>query len=302
MVELRLEPLDGELQKDYYVSVRVGEVQKLSRVNPSRGYKFPQAAIGERKFGKIEIFKKVGACSVGIIPESGVDQEVRVDLEDKSNVRFRVLLNGDQPAKPPPANVEDKPAAKVLNPKVTAAKAYLESHNLEMRLSEAMQAVLREKPEDPAAFVAEILKKSAGSVQKKAKAPEAGTAAPKQASTASVSEVVPVSAYIDANVKIAPQRAFDSIYAMFPKSAGAAAAPAAAAPAAAAAAPALIPVAAPPPGYQDTAAFRPGTVEDGRTQRADVDIGQKWSCKPSVGTWAGHLRGPKLPRSAAGAS
>merc|ERR1719191_333198 len=65
-----------------------------------------------------------------------------------------------------------------LHPMVLAAKEYLEKHNLEMRLSEAMQAVLREKPEDPAAFVAERLAKSAGMVQKLPKVEEAASSQP----------------------------------------------------------------------------------------------------------------------------
>jgi len=177
MVELNLEPLDGELAAGFYVSVRVGEVQKLSRISAGRAYKFPQSAVGDRKYGKIEIFKKVGACSVGIVPEAGVDQEVSVTLDDvkgveNCKVKFKVSLNADASGKPASSPVrasgsEDKPAMREVNPKVLQAKAYLEQHNLEMRLSEAMQAVLREKPDDPAAFVAAKLAQSAGSVLKK---------------------------------------------------------------------------------------------------------------------------------------
>lgn len=181
MVELKLEPLDGELDRDFYVSVRVGEVQKLSRISSSRSYKFPASAAADRKFGKIEIFKKIGGASVGIVPEShnGVDQQVSLQLDDNSEVKFKVSLSGEggklqpgQKSQPP----EDKARAKEVNPKVQAAKSYLEMHNLEMRLSEAMQAVLREKPEDPAAFVAERLAKSAGMVQRTPKVEQAPAA------------------------------------------------------------------------------------------------------------------------------
>jgi len=162
MVELKLEPLENVLNNDYYVSVRVGEVQKLSRMNAGRAYKFASNTIGERKFGKIEIFKKVGNASVGIVPD-GEDQEVKVDLEDNSKVKFKVTLNADSD-KPTGVPIEDK-SARQPSEKVAQAKAYLNEHNLEMRLSEAMQAVLREKPVDPAAFVSEKLAKNAGMVR-----------------------------------------------------------------------------------------------------------------------------------------
>jgi len=178
MVELKLEPLNGDLDRDYYVSVRVGEVQKLSRISTSRSYKFPASAVVDRKFGRIEIFKKVGGAAVGIIPSSDMDQQVCLQLDDNSEVKFKVSLSGEggkalrSQSQPP----EDKARAKEVSPKVQAAKSYLEMHNLEMRLSEAMQAVLRDKPEDPAAFVAERLQKSAGMVQKTPKVEQAPAA------------------------------------------------------------------------------------------------------------------------------
>jgi len=214
MVELKLEPLDGNLTKDYYVSVRVGEVQKLSRINAGRGYKFPSSAIGERKFGKIEIFKKVGHASVGIVPENGVDQEVRVDLEDETKVRFKVALNTDEEksASRPvrmEATQEKSPGRKQDHSKVQAAKAYLEQHNLEMRLSEAMQAVLREKPEDPAAFVAEKLAKSAGAVQKT-------PSSPKKEQPVPTAKVLPFNAYYNYSMRQMTPAAFGGIYSAFP--------------------------------------------------------------------------------------
>merc|ERR1719316_1403036 len=74
------------------------------------------------------------------------------------------------------ANVQNHPEQRAVkaeqlrstesNQKVIQAKHYLLEHNLEERLSEAMQAVLREKPEDPHEFIADLLKKSAGDYKK----------------------------------------------------------------------------------------------------------------------------------------
>merc|ERR1719330_1053535 len=46
------------------------------------------------------------------------------------------------------------------------ASTYLEKHHLEVRLADAMAAVLRERPADPAAFLAKKLSKNAGLVAK----------------------------------------------------------------------------------------------------------------------------------------
>jgi hypothetical protein len=66
MVELQLQPIDSVLSKDTYVSVRIGDAQKLSKVNQVRHFKFSKAAVGEHKFGKLDIFKRIGGCSIGI--------------------------------------------------------------------------------------------------------------------------------------------------------------------------------------------------------------------------------------------
>jgi hypothetical protein len=251
MVELKVEPIDCNLGSDYYVSVRVGEVQKLSRVSPSRAYKFPASAVGQRKYGKIEIFKKVNSSAVGLTTSGNGDdvQEVNMKLDDDSIVKFQVSVNaeGKPTAKAPQ---EKQPATKEANPKVAAAKSYLEKHNLEMRLSEAMQAVLREKPEDPATFVSEMLAKSAGMVQKLSKtgkAPPTVPAAPPPAaappaaaapaaaipvaaaSAAPATKVLPFGEYHNANFKVAPASVWQGLYSAFPGRAAAPAAPAAAA-------------------------------------------------------------------------
>merc|ERR1712039_905010 len=56
------------------------------------------------------------------------------------------------------------------DPHAFHSKRYLLEHNLESRLAEAMQALLRAKPENPAFFLAEHLEKTAGEY---AKLPEA---------------------------------------------------------------------------------------------------------------------------------
>lgn len=156
--------------KDLFLSLRVGDVQKFSKAGASKTYKFPAAAIGDRRYGKIEIYKRIGICSVMIDP--GTLQgahEISVPLDDDRlpNLRYRFNLAGEAMPEPKQENllVDDKPL-KDLNGRVKVAKEYLDKHQLEMRLSEAMQAVLRERPEDPGAFVADKLVNRAGMVTK----------------------------------------------------------------------------------------------------------------------------------------
>mmetsp|Transcript_96004 Transcript_96004/g.151195 ORF Transcript_96004/g.151195 Transcript_96004/m.151195 type:complete len:319 (+) Transcript_96004:80-1036(+) len=213
MVELKLEPLSLGNARDTYVSVRIGEVQKLARATQSRVYKFPASVVGNKKFGKLDIFKRVGGSNVALQPTSDVDQELNMDLEDKSNVKFKVSLQGlgDKasmvPVQSPPVTQKDD------NPKLNAAKAYLEQHNLEMRLSEAMQGVLRDRPDDPASYIGAMLAKSAGTLTYKPKGES--QSAPKSA-PATASMAVPVATYSTTHFKQCPASAFQTIYSMFP--------------------------------------------------------------------------------------
>jgi len=176
MVELKLESLDiDNLPKDIFLSVRVGEAQKLSRVAAEKTYKFPASICNTRRFGKVEVFRRVGGTPVDIRPEDGIVQEIELPCgvnDDK--LRFRVSLAGQGESADPkkadniPVDVPEQPEKpeKPQNPKVLEAREYLLQHNLEMRLSEAMQTVLRDRPEDPAAYIGEKLAQSAGAVRK----------------------------------------------------------------------------------------------------------------------------------------
>lgn len=163
MIELQLDALDiDDAPKETFVAIRIGDTQKLSRLTSTRGYKFQEAAVGDRKFGKVEVFRRVGSTSIGIRNSSGTaaTQEVSVDTNDAKPMNFRVQLGAKPEAQERRRQAAEKLSASPDNPKVQEAKLYLLEHNLEERLSEAMQAVLRDKPEDPAEFIAALLKKS----------------------------------------------------------------------------------------------------------------------------------------------
>jgi len=172
MVELRLEPLNMDNPpKDVFVSVRVGEAQKLSKLGAEKTYKFPASICGTRRFGKVELFRRVGSTPVDIRPGDGIVQELAIPGGvDDGKLHFRVVLaaldgaTGPKKTEHIPVDAPEQPE-KPANSKVSEAKDYLMHHNLEMRLSEAMRTVLRDRPEDPAAYIGERLAESAGIVR-----------------------------------------------------------------------------------------------------------------------------------------
>mmetsp|Transcript_101960 Transcript_101960/g.297361 ORF Transcript_101960/g.297361 Transcript_101960/m.297361 type:complete len:280 (-) Transcript_101960:221-1060(-) len=189
MVDLSLEAVNVDaIPPDLYLSLRVGESQKFTKASSSRDYKFAKAAVGDRRYAKMEIYKRVGVCSMCIDKEKVEGtHEIAVPVDDSrlddGQVRYRVTLD----SVPGEHTVESRPPTRDLSSKAAAAREYLDKHQLEQRLSQAMQAVLRERPEDPAAFVAQKLLSGVGvmtkvdpEVQSSAppKTPPAGDAAP----------------------------------------------------------------------------------------------------------------------------
>ncbi|CAE7303505.1 ODA11 [Symbiodinium natans] len=190
MVDISLQAVDGDsLPKDLYLSLRVGEQQKFSKANCARTYKFSSSP--ERRYGKIELYRRVGVSTVSLDGEhfQGA-HELAIQVEDErmqnKEVRYHFCLGGagSLPAPTVTNEVAQSDSAKQssANPKqssekVLQAREYLQHHQLEQRLSDAMQAVLRERPEDPAAFIAKKLQTKSG-VLKKVEEPKPEQAKP----------------------------------------------------------------------------------------------------------------------------
>jgi len=161
MAEIKLDAPEWEqFAADHYISMRVGEAQKLGKLAASRTYKFPASIVGNRKYGKIEIFKRVGSGIVCIDPTmvSGV-REVNIDFDGQS-LSFGAEVRFPEVVKPGADKDDLGKKAQLQSESKKRAAEYLQQHNLEARLSEAMQVLLRERPADPAAFLAERLVKS----------------------------------------------------------------------------------------------------------------------------------------------
>ncbi|CAK0794293.1 unnamed protein product [Prorocentrum cordatum] len=154
MVELRLEALDsGSLPKDCYVSMRVGDTQRLSKLAGTRTFRFPSGS--EQRLGKIEIFKRIGACSIDVEPAAHAGREVRIACTDNvGELGLRVHQEAGAATK---QEVQDQSVAS-KGEKMKAYREYLSKHGLEVLISEAMSAVLRQRPDQPVDFLVERLK------------------------------------------------------------------------------------------------------------------------------------------------
>jgi len=153
------------MPSECYVSVRIGEHQKFSRLSEKRAFKFAQAPKDGRyssRYGKIEIFRRIGTCGLDVDPAREGLREVLVNCSEAGfgSVSMQVAL--DKLGKAAPGGADDAAPAADERPQVQStrgqqAKDYLREHCLEVCLSDAVQAVLRERPADPIVMLVQKL-------------------------------------------------------------------------------------------------------------------------------------------------
>lgn len=161
MVQLRLQPVkEATVPSDCFVSVRLGQTQKLSKLDGLRSYRFPHT--GDVRYGKIEIFRRIGVASVDMYQSFGTSRELNINCFDHefAELGLNVMVDAEEKEKKQvQAKLKEAENDKIAA-KVKSAKDYLNKHGLEVQLSEAMQDILRERPENPAQFLAAQLLKS----------------------------------------------------------------------------------------------------------------------------------------------
>eukprot|EP00930_Biecheleria_cincta_P086293 TRINITY_DN755_c0_g3_i1.p1 TRINITY_DN755_c0_g3~~TRINITY_DN755_c0_g3_i1.p1 ORF type:complete len:984 (+),score=232.98 TRINITY_DN755_c0_g3_i1:38-2989(+) len=162
-MEVRLDALLGEASpKDTFVSMRIGDVQKQSRLAASRTYRFPDPGDNRNGFGRIEVFQRVGHMTVSFDSKTGKAQDVEVPCNfpglDKLQLKLAVTGGGSMLREEIP--VANK--AKVKS-KLDEAQKYLAKHKLEELLAEAMREVIHQKPDDPHSFLRNHIMKHAPS-------------------------------------------------------------------------------------------------------------------------------------------
>merc|ERR1719507_1263378 len=101
MVELEVSSAQGGvLPKDCFISVRVGDVQKLSRFQGSRNYSFKKHETSG--FGKIEVFRRVGVCNFALDSlVGGAPRGVDISCNDTACPSVGLDLEVDQQGPPP---------------------------------------------------------------------------------------------------------------------------------------------------------------------------------------------------------
>jgi len=170
-------------------------MQKLSRLSGSRTFSFPQA--GDRHYGKIEVYRRIGSCGIDVDPVNQGVRQVQIGCGDAGTIKLDVGVSFSATN---PAKVAAEKGVPEPSTKSKVAKDYLRKHSLELQLSEAMQAVLRAKPDDPIRFLCESLMQNIAS---------GGVALP--TSPADKEEVAPpapeVAAPVADEVTVAPAKA-----------------------------------------------------------------------------------------------
>jgi len=146
-MELKVEAVEGfSLPNNCFIGVRVGDVLKQGRYEPHRCYHFPQ--LERRRNAKVDIYQHVGTCIVAVDPDTKSSHEVAVTSMDPSLPGSRIRVNVEAKMEDGKANREER--AKALK---VQARDYLTKHNIEVRLSEAVKALLKEQPADPTSFL-----------------------------------------------------------------------------------------------------------------------------------------------------
>jgi len=143
-MELRVECTKGKnLPKDCYVGIKIGEILKQGRYDPSRCYNFPQ--VEKRRNAKIDIYQHIGSCSVPVDPDSDFLQEINVQSLHSSfpGTTLKVSVQHG-------TNHQRDEKAKVLK---RQAKDYLSQFSIEERLASAVKALLEAQAEDPIVFL-----------------------------------------------------------------------------------------------------------------------------------------------------
>jgi len=129
-----------------FVGVRIGEVLKQGRYEPQRCYSFPPVA--RRRSAKIDLYQHMGSCVVAVDPAAGSTREVTVACSGQALRRARLQVSVRPAAGDPKQEREGRTKARKGQ-----AEEYLSRHGIQERLSEAVKALLREQPADPAEFL-----------------------------------------------------------------------------------------------------------------------------------------------------
>jgi len=105
-----------DVPRDYFLSLRIGDVQKFAKAGASRTYNFPASAAKDRKNATIEIYRRLSVSNVSIEPmKLQGPHEVQLAIKEarkwSSDLKYQVEIFGE--GRPLPSTIEpEKPALK----------------------------------------------------------------------------------------------------------------------------------------------------------------------------------------------
>jgi len=158
-MEVRIDS-DGLPPPDTFVSMRVGDVQKQSRLDKSRTYKFPPSKDERGCLARIEVFKRIGNISVDLekikTSAKGPRIEVPCNHPDFSNIALNLDVMGIDMAKAPRPVSREKKLSRSQK-RFDEAQQYIMEFSLESLLADAMREVIRDKPDNPYKFLSNVI-------------------------------------------------------------------------------------------------------------------------------------------------
>lgn len=156
-MELRVEATPGyTLPPGCFVGVRLGDVLKQGRYEPQRCYHFP--TIDRRRNAKIDIYKHVGSCVLGVDPDGKSENKVSVSPSDPTVPAMSLTVNVKAGTGAPGVDVGQQQREEKAQAVKSQAKDYLVQYGIEEKLSLAVKALLKEQPSDPTEFLCRHLK------------------------------------------------------------------------------------------------------------------------------------------------
>jgi len=179
-MEIRMDAVPGETPPpDTFVSMRVGDVQKQTRFEKSRTYRFPNPEDARGGIARIEVFKRIGTMTVpldafrsdGEEPQEEVPVvNVPCSFPNFNRLSVRLDVKSAQgkttmsPEKTLPA--PESPKKSRAKNRLDAAQQYLTNFNIEEQLADAMRFVIRDRPADPYTYLSDLfLKQGSGTMQ-----------------------------------------------------------------------------------------------------------------------------------------
>lgn len=151
-MDIRIEAMEGPVPAgETFVSMRIGDYQKQSRLGCTKSYRFPQD--DGNGFARLEVFQRIGHVSLSLDKLRTSDQDVQVPLDtpDVNFLPMRIAME----------KKSDQKGQGKVKTRLDSAQRYLAQHQLEEIIADAMREVIHEKPDDPHTFLSNQIMKHA---------------------------------------------------------------------------------------------------------------------------------------------